>query len=46
MVRAEKSNNFVRWEISAGLPPEDTPLFDGVRPDRDFGAHVQGVKDP
>lgn len=29
MVRSDKSNDFVRWEISASLPPEDTPLFDG-----------------
>ena len=28
MVRSDKSNDFVRWEISASLPPEDTPLFD------------------
>ncbi len=29
MVRSDKSNNFVRWEISESLPPEETPLFDG-----------------
>ncbi len=29
MVRSDKTNNFVRWEIRASLPPEDTPLFDG-----------------
>jgi hypothetical protein len=40
MVRSEKSNDFVRWEISADLPPEDTPLFDGMQPDGDFSGHV------
>jgi len=28
IVRSQKSNRFVRWEISANLPTDDTPLFD------------------
>jgi hypothetical protein len=28
IVRSQKSNKFVRWEISANIPTDDTPLFD------------------
>lgn len=30
MVRSQKSNNFVRWEITANPPVEHLPLLDGV----------------
>ena len=33
LVRSQKSNRFVRWEITAELPSEDTPLFDAEGPD-------------
>ena len=33
MIRSQKSNKFVEWEISAELPSDDTPLFDAGKPD-------------
>jgi hypothetical protein len=32
MIRSKKSNKFATWQISASLPREDSPLFDGSRP--------------
>ncbi len=34
MVRSQKSNRFVRWEITAELPSEDSPLFETNSPDK------------
>ena len=32
MIRSQKSNKFARWQISASLPTDDSPLFYGSRP--------------
>jgi hypothetical protein len=33
IIRSMRSNRFVRWEISAELPSDDTPLLDAGEPD-------------
>jgi len=33
MIRRQKSNKFVEWEISAELPSDDTPLFEAGNPE-------------